>query len=312
VGLKTLFKRLSDRCSRKTGERVKINFFGKLYIGFTLLIGFAAVNTGNNVLYVLLSFLLGLMLVSGILSRYNLKRLKVLFSPPDEVWCCKRATFEVLIRNFKRLPSFLLKVEEPSLGLESSVAVVERSAKAEAHLTFPRRGLFKIEKISVTSTFPFGLFRRTWEIPVNEEVLVFPKPVEMEIPPAVFSSPKGFKEGFLELKVKKFGGDTVEGLKEYAGEGLRLIDWKTFARLGEFYAKELSEEDVLREVLISVDDIPATDGEEKISKATYLVLKFKNLGYAVGLRFKNEEIPPAAGEEHFTELLRFLALAPAP
>ncbi len=290
---------------------MSINFFGKLYIGFTLLVGFAAVNTGNNILYILLSFLLGLMAVSGFLSRYNLKGLKVFFSPPDEVWCCKRATFEVVVKNLKKLPSFLLKVEEPSVGLEGSVPVAERTAKAEAHLTFPRRGLYKLEKIKITSTFPFGLFRRTWEIPVGEEILVFPKPLEVAVPPAVFTSPKGFREGFLELKVKKLGGDTVEGLKEYAGEGLRLIDWKTFARLGEFYSKELSEEEILREVTIDVDKIPASTEEEKISKATYLVLKFKNLGYAVGLRYRNEEIPPGVGEEHFRELLRFLALAPA-
>ena len=38
----------------------------------TLLLGFAAVNTGNNLLYLLVSALLGFMAVSGILGRLNL------------------------------------------------------------------------------------------------------------------------------------------------------------------------------------------------------------------------------------------------
>jgi uncharacterized protein (DUF58 family) len=186
---------------------------------------------------------------------------------------------------------------------------VEKVESAKTEMVFPKRGLFKIERIRITTTFPFGLFFRSWEIPVNEEILVFPKPIETKVPQSVLHSPRNLKEGFLTLKVRKSSGDTVESLREYSGEGLNLIDWKAFARLGEFYAKELSSEEVLREITIEVDKIPASDEEEKISKATYLVLKFKNLGYAVGLNYRGKKIPPSAGEEHFAQLLRFLALA---
>jgi len=42
----------------------------------TLLLGFAAVNTGNNLLYLLVSALLGFMAVSGVLGKWNLSRLR--------------------------------------------------------------------------------------------------------------------------------------------------------------------------------------------------------------------------------------------
>jgi len=309
-----LFKKIWNafkcRCLRHPrNERVSINFFGKIYIGFTLLVGFAAVNTGNNILYILLSFLLALMGVSGFLSRYNLRGLKIHFSPPNEVWCCKPSTFEVFIRNLKKLPSFLLTVYDESLHFKASTVMVEREGVAKTELVFPKRGLYRIEKIRVESTFPFALFKRSWDVEVGEEILVFPKPKEVKIPASVLNSSKSLREGFLSLKVRKAVGDTVEGLREYSGEGLNLIDWKVFARLGEFFAKELSSEEIVREVTVEVDKIPGTDKEDKISKATYLVLKFRKLGYAVGLKFGDKEIPPAVGDEHFVELLRFLALA---
>ncbi len=310
VGVIAFLKRLKSKLWKPPrNERVSVNFFGKLYIGFTLLVGFAAVNTGNNILYILLSFLLALMAVSGLLSRYNLKGLKVHLSPPGEVWCCKPAEFEVFVRNAKRLPSFLLTVYDESLRFSVSALMVERTVSERAELVFPKRGLYRIEKIRVESTFPFALFKRSWDVEVNEEILVYPKPKEVKIPPSVLRASRSLKEGFLSLKVKKSYGDTVESLKEYSGEGLNLIEWKVFARLGEFYSKELSSEEVAREITVDVDSIPSADREERISKATYLVLKFKKLGYAVGLRFEGREIPPAVGEEHFRELLRFLALA---
>ena len=292
----------------KKGEKVKVNFGGKIYIAFTLLVGFAAVNSGNNILYILLSFLLSLMGISGFFSRYNLRGLEVYFYPPEEVWCCKPARFSVGIGNFKRFPSFLIEVFEEKIGLKAKFDMVKDFSTAEAYLTFPKRGKYKIGKLQLRSTFPFGLFERSWEIETPEEILVFPKPLEVEIPKSVFSSTRSKREGYLDLKVTRVGGEVVEGVKEYTGEGFRLIHWKAFAKYGELYAKELSGEELIREVIIDLDSIPATDREERISKATYLVLKFFKLGYGVGIRHGKEEIPPSFGREHFKKLLEFLAL----
>ncbi|PLX76004.1 MAG: hypothetical protein C0615_07340, partial [Desulfuromonas sp.] len=65
---------------------MKLTRAGTLYIVLTLLLGFAAVNTGNNLLYLLVSALLGFMAVSGLIGRYNLARLRVDFLPPPEIY----------------------------------------------------------------------------------------------------------------------------------------------------------------------------------------------------------------------------------
>jgi len=285
-------------------EKVKINAFGKLYIGFTLFIGFAAVNTGNNMLYLLLSFLLSLMGISGFLSKYNFRNLKISFIPPDEVWCCRENTFKVQIENGKRFPSFLLKVV---LGEFSTkvVPIAEHYTEVEINIVPKRRGTLKITSVSVESDFPFGLFTRIRELPVGDSIVVFPQPKEVR-----FSfSEKGRGEKVSPKSVMgKKGGTILEGIKQYSGESFSKIYWKSLAKYGELMAKEFLSETQTRTLEIELENLPGKDLEEKISQAAYLILKAKRNNYAVGLRYRDSYFPPASGSSHYRELLRFLAL----
>jgi hypothetical protein len=69
----------------------------------TLLLGFAAVNTGNNLLYLLVSALLGFMAVSGVLGRWNLAGLGVRIEVPDEIYDGVPTLLTVRLANRKRL-----------------------------------------------------------------------------------------------------------------------------------------------------------------------------------------------------------------
>jgi len=57
--------------------RVKVNRAGIFFTGVTIFLGVSAVNTSNNLLYLVVSFLLSFMLLSGMLSLYNLKGLSL-------------------------------------------------------------------------------------------------------------------------------------------------------------------------------------------------------------------------------------------
>jgi len=50
------------------------------------LLGFAAVNTGNNLIYLMASGLLGFMAISGILGKWNLSKIRISCTPPEEVY----------------------------------------------------------------------------------------------------------------------------------------------------------------------------------------------------------------------------------
>ena len=61
------------RSNRLFPRKLKFTKEGKILIGITLGIGFAAINTGNNLMYLVLGMLLSLMVVSGILSELSLR-----------------------------------------------------------------------------------------------------------------------------------------------------------------------------------------------------------------------------------------------
>src|SRR5882724_6414197 len=80
---------------------------GILYIVGVVLIAIAALNTGNNLLYIVVATLLGAILVSGITSAVVLRALELDVRLPEHVFAGQPVTGKVLLRNLRRrLPSF--------------------------------------------------------------------------------------------------------------------------------------------------------------------------------------------------------------
>ncbi len=59
---------------------------GRVYLVLTVGIGVGALNTGNNLLYLVLGFMLALIVLSGVLSERVVKDLRVRRLLPDGVW----------------------------------------------------------------------------------------------------------------------------------------------------------------------------------------------------------------------------------
>jgi len=65
---------------------VRLTSIGTSFVIFTIVIGFAAINTGNNSLYIGLAFMLACLLLSGVASKGGLKHLSVELGGIDEAW----------------------------------------------------------------------------------------------------------------------------------------------------------------------------------------------------------------------------------
>src|SRR6266550_7780544 len=78
---------------------VRLTRIGTTFVIFTIVIGFAAINTGNNALYIALSFMLGCLLLSGIASKGGLKQLHVEFGNVHEPWAGRAAEGTLQITN---------------------------------------------------------------------------------------------------------------------------------------------------------------------------------------------------------------------
>jgi hypothetical protein len=86
---------------------------GLIYLALTLLIGVAALNTGNNLLFIVVAAMLGAVLVSGIVSAIMISGMEVELHLPHHVFAGQSYSGAVLLRNRRWLPAFSISVVPP-------------------------------------------------------------------------------------------------------------------------------------------------------------------------------------------------------
>ena len=89
----------------------EVNRAGIVYVLVTLVIGIAAVNTGNNLLYIVVAAMLAAIIVSGYVSAVVLRYLELDIRLPEHVFAGRPVLGRIVLRNARRvLPSFSVRV----------------------------------------------------------------------------------------------------------------------------------------------------------------------------------------------------------
>lgn len=108
---------------------------GLFYIGLVLVIGVAALNTGNNLLFMLLALMLGAIVVSGIASAAVLRGLELEVMLPEHAFAGRSVQARLTLRNSRRvLPSMSVSIVPPRPEKRRRHLRAERTS-----FGFPRR-----------------------------------------------------------------------------------------------------------------------------------------------------------------------------
>lgn len=277
-----------------------------MYIATTLILGFAAVNTGNNLLYLIISLLLGFMSTSGLLGWLNIRGIDCTLSVSDEIYSNAPTLVTLTISNRKPfMHSYLLTIA--LLGQKALITHVPRGATATTSFiqTFNGRGIHTVDSFIVNSPFPVNFFVRGMEVPVSEQIIVFPNPVATGYNPFTRSD-----SGGGEFQRTRRGSDgELFGIADYTGtEPLRQIHWRLSARHDWFKVKE-SAATADEPVLLDLGADSSTPLEEKLSRASFLINSLSRRNRKVGLQLSAQKsIPPGSGVTHRLRLLKELAL----
>jgi len=103
------------RFAIRTGVTVE----GLLFIVFLMIIGFAAWNNGNNLLYLVLSAMLAFLIAANLIARVSLADVSIQLRFPDHIFAGEPANISVTLLNHKRfMPSYSLMVEALAEGEE--------------------------------------------------------------------------------------------------------------------------------------------------------------------------------------------------
>jgi uncharacterized protein (DUF58 family) len=312
---------------------------GIVYLTGVFIVAVAALNTGNNLLFLVLGCMLAGIVLSGILSRITLTGIELRLELPEHVFAGEPAPAIVELTNFKRmLPSFALRVTGQKIGSGSQNsenansrnggALLDRPAyfpylprgqavRNRVELLFPKRGVYRQESLALRSRFPFGFLEKTRKLPARAEISVYPS-IE---PTDTFYEILPLLSGELESYQRGRGHDLYAIRDFVSTDGARFVDWKASAKSGSMKVKEFAREDE-RRVLLAFDPFVALrDGAEMESNAAKdaetferavsfcacLAWHFRELESVIGFRTAGGEVSLAPAADNIYDILQQLA-----
>lgn len=271
----------------------------------TLLLGFAAVNTGNNLLYLLVSALLGFMAVSGLLGQQNLQRLDIRFLPVRELYAGTPSPIVAEVKNQHRwLPVFLLRVGIPGTDVLLPLLPARQKLQLNMSLNLPARGYQQLPQVRITSCFPINFFVRSRYFNLNQQVLIFPRPLSSILPSGTGDRSQARRDDLLQPGID---GEQLSIDDYRSGDSIKSIHWKLSAKHEEGYKVKRLSRLGAPSLLLDLDNISGTL-EEKLSRCTYLVNHYMQQQRPVGLQLDSRRLLPALGTVHRHKLLAELAL----
>jgi uncharacterized protein (DUF58 family) len=279
------------------------------YGGLVAGIGTLALLSGNNLVYLLESALLALGPVTWLLGAWNLRNVEVARVLPSELYAGVDGRGRLLVRNRRRwLPALAIDVQELALDADAvrvPVVPAEEEASLPAGWRFPERGPASLDRVRVSSRFPFGLVTRWRDMELTADVLVYPRPLASvgRGEPGVEGQDDGSERTRGEI------GEFV-GLRPYrAGDPPRAIHWRTTARAGVPMVIQRSGAGAER-LVVRVEERRGPAWERELARACGEVLRGFSSGYHVGLDLPSQRFEPRAGEAWRRTLLDALARLP--
>jgi uncharacterized protein (DUF58 family) len=290
---------------------VRLTKIGVGFIVFTVFIGFAAINTGNNALYIGLSFMLAALILSGVASKGGLKHLGVELSGVEEAWAGRAAPGRLRVVNRSRIwnvRDLVLTSEELAAPVFLSIIHRRASVDVDASFLFRRRGLVQLNTVDLYTRYPFGFFLKKRRVKISGDVVVYPRLLDARAAGERFRA----VEGELHSSSRPGPGSEVHAFREYArGDSLRHVAWKKSASLGRWIIKQ-TEAEAGRAVHVVVDPFQPRaasddDFEQMVSEAATFINEALGRGFEVLVSMPRLELR-ARGGDAVRAMFRALAL----
>jgi uncharacterized protein (DUF58 family) len=300
-------------------RRLRPTRAGWLFFLLVFAVGFAALNTGNNLLYLVLSMMLAFLVLSGVLSEGALRGIRVERRLPFD-WVAGRAGRVVLeVTNAQaRTGSHAIVVEDlgrdPGVGADTVVGRIfamriepgATEARSYRHVP-PARGELAFHGFRVSTRFPFGLFTKSRDIARDACVIVYPRLAAQRPPRRRLGEPR--------THVDVTGADApaaeVAGLRDFApGDAPRRIHWRASMRRGALLVREQEgAAGAAAEVRLPTRQAAPGDAFERdVERAASETEAGLRAGLRIALRTDSARFDADVGAVHRARLLGFLAL----
>src|SRR5665213_274822 len=308
----------------------KVTREGIVYIAGILVVALAALNTGNNLLFMVLACLLAGLLISGLLSRVVLGGIDVDLELPEHIFARRTILAVAELHNEKQMtPSFSISLVSEASPQAKKIAAAQampqildrpvyfpyiphrQTVRQSVELTFPMRGVYRQDALGLRTKFPFGFLQKTRRVNSKIEVVVYPQiqPTEefYEILPLVSGELESYQRG---------RGNDLYAIRDYQfNDSSRHVDWKASAKVGALQVKEFAREDE-RRVMLVLDPYMRSEGtspraaeqfERAVTLCAGLAWHFHEINSVMEFRSAGFATPRMGAGEIVHDILRYLA-----
>ncbi|MEO5573958.1 MAG: DUF58 domain-containing protein [Gammaproteobacteria bacterium] len=265
----------------------------------TMLLG--SLNYNNSMGFALTFLLAGIGFIAIAHTYFNLARTQISIGKLAPVFAGTDALFPVILKNpsahARRALILQIRQQQPVF------AHVTANNTVCVPLSQPtgRRGFLPMERLTVSTRFPLGLFCAWSHLSFDARCLVYPTPRgNSELP---ISTP-----GNSGQPSPGQGNDDFAGHRNYrAGDSLARVNWKAAARGQGLLIKEFTGVDG-GNLWLDWQQFVGSDDETRLSQLCQRVLDADTAGHPFGLRLPGRQISPGAGDAHKHACLAALAL----
>ena len=210
-------------------SKIRITKVGLWYVLLSVIVGIAATNTANNALYMVLTAMLGILVVSGITSRFNLRGIRIELDPPGEIYANRPFPLFFRVQNQNRWWSHFMLILNLKNGVSHRLIPLlpkRGVCRGQLDVILTERGRKVIPSLFMGSLFPLDFFQKTMRYDVGLDVLVFP-----ELFDASNYRPQATgRDGQIDSE-KKGRGAGLHSLRPFErGDDPRKIHWKQTAK----------------------------------------------------------------------------------
>ncbi|MBV1915103.1 MAG: DUF58 domain-containing protein [Pseudomonadales bacterium] len=307
--LKRIYRNWLDRRLPKSTEitlsqrRIFIlpNRPGLLFSGLLLLLFLMAINYQNSMVFAYTFMLASLFPVIIIFTYRNLSGLGIRVAECSSVFAGEAAkiTLDIYRTDHRIRQQLQFRWNESS---HTTANLLENDQdQIELYVPAEQRGYLNPGRLNLQSTYPLGLVRSWSWLRFELYGLVYPKPIEGELP--VQAAP-GQEPNLRKIRVAM---DEISGLRRYVlGDSPKQVAWKSYAATGEMNVKQF-EGSESEKLWLDFNEVRGGHLEYRLSVLCYWILKLEADNCLYGLRLGEQAYEPASGIPHRDLLLSALA-----
>lgn len=298
--------------ARQGADRLPVRFARRrLYIvptragvGFALLIVsmlIASLNYGASLALLITCLLGGFALVAMHQCHRNLLDLGLAAASANPAFAGEHAVLALTVVNGSPLPRYRVQIDTSAGGAVTTDLPRQGTRRIELAVPAPRRGVLRIDRIRVATTYPFGLFQAWTWVHAPLLITVYPRPRGVRSVP-----PCGGEES-ASLPAPGVDRDEWRGLRAFReGDSPRQVAWKAYARGAPLLVKEYASGRATRR-LFDFDALAGLDTETRLEQLARWILDAEARGERYGLVLRGLRLAPENGERHCERALTALA-----